>query len=330
MAQIFISYAHDDDDIDFIDALINRLEKAGFEPWIDTQRLDVGQVWREEIDNAIKNSVALIVVMTPKAKESEYVTYEWAFALGYGIKVLPILRRPTEKLHPRFEPLQYLNFTVSRPWDQFGQRLRKLKEENIESDNDQYETTENRESYYPSSNNEVFIQSQLAALNNAAATPAARINAANALGHMKSDSAVGNLLGILQSLHEPHNVREAAALALGQIGNLSAVPSLIASLDADSPDVQRGAIKALGEFTEIPEFSPPTLKLIDILVNTNSSSIATTTAKVLGRIRDSRAIPALRQMLNSKFPLLVRFEAKYALQAIGTTEAISAIEDDGF
>src|SRR5258708_184592 len=330
MAQIFISYAHDDDDIDFIDALINRLEKAGFEPWIDTQRLDVGQVWREEIDNAIKNSVALIVVMTPKAKESEYVTYEWAFALGYGIKVLPILRRPTEKLHPRFEPLQYLNFTVSRPWDQFGQRLRKLKEENIESDNDEYETTENRESYYPSSNNEVFIQSQLAALNNAAATPAARINAANALGHMKSDSAVGNLLGILQSLHEPHNVREAAALALGQIGNLSAVPSLIASLDADSPDVQRGAIKALGEFTEIPEFSPPTLKLIDILVNTNSSSIATTTAKVLGRIRDSRAIPALRQMLNSKFPLLVRFEAKYALQAIGTTEAISAIEDDGF
>ena len=56
--------------------------------------------------------------MTPAAKASEYVTYEWAFAWGAGIKVIPILLKETE-LHPRLETLQNLDFTNrnARPWD---------------------------------------------------------------------------------------------------------------------------------------------------------------------------------------------------------------------
>jgi hypothetical protein len=56
--------------------------------------------------------------MTPEAKASEYVTYEWAFAWGAGIKVIPVLLKRTE-LHPRLESLQYLDFTnrTARPWD---------------------------------------------------------------------------------------------------------------------------------------------------------------------------------------------------------------------
>ncbi len=56
--------------------------------------------------------------MSPEARSSEYVTYEWAFAYGIGLKIIPILYKDT-KLHPRLEALQYLDFTsrTSRPWD---------------------------------------------------------------------------------------------------------------------------------------------------------------------------------------------------------------------
>jgi len=113
---IFICYQHEDSD--FAEVLINRVENAGFNTWIDDNQLRAGEDWRAGIDQAIKDAFALIVIMSPKAKASEYVTYEWAFAWGAGVKVIPVLYKETP-LHPRLEALQYLNFTdrVVRPWE---------------------------------------------------------------------------------------------------------------------------------------------------------------------------------------------------------------------
>ncbi len=81
---VFIS--HDHDDADFAELLKMKLEKQGISSWIDSERLKIGQDWREEIDKGIENAIALIAVMTPDARKSEYVTYEWAFAWGKGKK----------------------------------------------------------------------------------------------------------------------------------------------------------------------------------------------------------------------------------------------------
>ena len=113
---IFISHSHDD--ADFAELLQYKLRDSGISCWIDSENLRIGQEWREAIDDGIKNSVATIAIMTPEARKSEYVTYEWAFAWGKDKKIFPILlkQRP---LHPRLESLQYLDFTNrnSRPWN---------------------------------------------------------------------------------------------------------------------------------------------------------------------------------------------------------------------
>src|SRR6266571_9375290 len=96
MQHVFISYKHEDQD--FAENLIGRLEKAGFTTWAD-YKISTGEEWRTAIDLAIKNAFALIVIMTPEAKVSEYVTYEWAFAWGVGVKVIPIMLKTTP-LHP--------------------------------------------------------------------------------------------------------------------------------------------------------------------------------------------------------------------------------------
>jgi len=102
---IFITYKHDDSE--FAENLIHRIDMAGFKTWVDSDKLNDGMDWRAEIEQAILNAIAIIVIMTPEAKTSEYVTYEWAFALGAKIKVIPILYKETV-LHPRLEALQYL------------------------------------------------------------------------------------------------------------------------------------------------------------------------------------------------------------------------------
>src|SRR6267378_4430509 len=120
---VFISYSHADGD--FADNLRTRLKGDGFDVWTDEDRLLAGEDWRNGIDQAIRSACTLIVVVTPSAKASEYVTYEWAFAWGVGVKVIPVLLEPTP-LHPRLEVLQYLDFSIrsARPWDKLLARLK--------------------------------------------------------------------------------------------------------------------------------------------------------------------------------------------------------------
>jgi hypothetical protein len=127
MAHVFISYAHADGD--FAQALIRQIEQAGFDSWIDSEHLRAGDDWTNAIDHAIWDSFALIVILSPEAVASEYVTYEWACAWGARIRVIPVLLRSTS-LHPRLEKVQCLDFTnrSSRPWDKLIQELRKVED----------------------------------------------------------------------------------------------------------------------------------------------------------------------------------------------------------
>ena len=120
MNHVFISHCQADSK--FARGCQRRLAEKGFETW-RSNSIKGGNDWRREIDSAIKEAFALIVVISPESKTSEYVTYEWAFAWGAGIKVIPLLLKETE-IHPRLESLQYLNFIVRRrPWDKLFELL---------------------------------------------------------------------------------------------------------------------------------------------------------------------------------------------------------------
>lgn len=126
MSQVFISYQRED--IAFAHDIRFRLQAAGITPWLD-ELIEVGQVWRQAIDDALRDSFALIVVITPESMLSEYVTYEWSFAVGRGLPVIPLLYKPTDNIHPRLEVLNFLDFTsADKPWDRLFERLRELQD----------------------------------------------------------------------------------------------------------------------------------------------------------------------------------------------------------
>jgi len=114
--RIFISHSHEDGD--FAELLKLKLKAEGLDAWVDLDRLAPGVNWQTEIDSAIRSSRFLIAVLSPDARKSEYVTYEWAYALGVDRPVIPVMIRQTQ-LHPRLGAIQYLDFTLrgGRPWD---------------------------------------------------------------------------------------------------------------------------------------------------------------------------------------------------------------------
>src|ERR1044071_345078 len=98
MAYFFIS--HSSRDRALAVTVSRGLERRGKKTWNNIADIAPGRSYREEIDGAIRRASAVVVIVTPNAARSEYVTYEWSYALGCGVPVVPVLMRSTKKLHP--------------------------------------------------------------------------------------------------------------------------------------------------------------------------------------------------------------------------------------
>jgi HEAT repeat protein len=115
MAHVFVSY--DRENRDFAEVVQAKLERAGHKTSMDLDLLSAGDDWQDKLDAAIRASDAVVVIMEPEARASDYVAYEWAFALGAGVRVIPLEFRTTP-FPPRLDGLHRLDFTgKNRPWD---------------------------------------------------------------------------------------------------------------------------------------------------------------------------------------------------------------------
>jgi CheY-like chemotaxis protein len=122
---VFVSYNSKNED--FAELVKLKLEKEDIQVWKDTSQIYAGTEWRNEIDKGLMNCDIIIVLLNQLAAESAYVTYEWAFGLGNGKTIIPILVEECT-VHPRISVLQYLDFKdVKRPWDKLIERIKKAK-----------------------------------------------------------------------------------------------------------------------------------------------------------------------------------------------------------
>ena len=87
---VFISY--DRDDQTYARKLADDLRTRHIEVWRDNL-MGSGDRWVEAIEEAIESSAAVVVVMTPEAKESEWVQREILLAQDLKKPIFPLLLR---------------------------------------------------------------------------------------------------------------------------------------------------------------------------------------------------------------------------------------------
>jgi HEAT repeat protein len=138
--------------------------------------------------------------------------------------------------------------------------------------------------------------------------------AALALGKRREKSAVADLINVLNDAAAWEFAGDAAS-ALGEIGDLSAVPALIAALDKRF--VCGRAIEALAKLRDQRAIEP----LINFFARNPDPSVAT----VLGNWGDRRAVdPLINAMDNPDSH--VRFYSARALGKLGDRRALPVLE----
>lgn len=125
MSNYFISYARSD--ISVAKELKGVLGRSGKDAFIDVQDIQLGGNWREGIEAVLQESWAVIVLLSPQSASSPFVTYEWSFALGAGVPVIPVLTKSTRSqlIHKRLDAIQRIDLRRKpRQWKQLVRRLR--------------------------------------------------------------------------------------------------------------------------------------------------------------------------------------------------------------
>jgi TIR domain/HEAT repeats len=306
MSHIFISCSN----ADKIRAkeLYDRLN-SNFGSWLFTEKLPGGTRWSLEIDEALSKASALLVLISTSSVVSQWVTYEWSFALGRNTPVIPLQIEDVErnKIHDKLKELQIIPFIdpSDNDWTKLLERVEELSlegkikrlislDEIIKSSKDYWERKmairELTEISDPTRVN-MFIPTVIQALKSDPEFMV-RLEAAETLGKLKAKVAVTALIEALRD--NQSSVRGPAAVALGQIGDKRAVAELIRSL-YDEEYVRERAAEALGELRDtraIPE-------LVKIL-NDRSASVRYYTVEALGKFGEDAksAVPELIQLLS--------------------------------
>lgn len=127
---VFISYSRNV--TDFARQLTQHLTQHGIRFWVDQHIDPTSQDWRDDIDSAIRESYVLILVLEENAAKSNYVTFEWAFAIGAEIPIFAIEKDfvDMELLHEKIRTLQREPFLESRErdWDKLCNKIKRQVE----------------------------------------------------------------------------------------------------------------------------------------------------------------------------------------------------------
>mgnify|MGYP006283227931 CR=1 FL=1 len=88
---IFLSYSRDDNSI--MHRVRSELEKNGLSVWTDEGLKPGTESWKDAIEESIIQAKGVVVILTPKAKESSWVERELDFASEHKVPIYPLLAK---------------------------------------------------------------------------------------------------------------------------------------------------------------------------------------------------------------------------------------------
>lgn len=313
MSHLFVSF--DSEDREFADILSTTIKReTDLDTWLYTEKLPAGERWRDSIDQAIEECLALVLIMTPAAADSMYVTYEWSFADGLGRPVVPVLLKSTN-LHPKLKDVyQYRDFTGTQPWDDLIDDIHAAMKRNVykihaprtassavrlaadalsnpasKERNDALQTLREMADIEGEAVRHVLIRTvEQLTINDT------RAQAAFMLAEIFKDP---HAIPVLSTLLNDQNSqkREAAARALGRIGSAAAVPDLCKAVQGNQAGLRWAAAQALGYIS-----GDDSIRCLLECLDKSDLQTRENATRSLGQLKDKQAIPGLLAVLNDQ------------------------------
>jgi hypothetical protein len=97
--KVFINYSHKDAAL--AAQLAGRLKDAGLEAWFDKWEILPGDNWAEKTSEGLKESDAMVVLLTPNALDSDAVQNNISYALGdesFNQRLVPVMVEDVERV----------------------------------------------------------------------------------------------------------------------------------------------------------------------------------------------------------------------------------------
>jgi hypothetical protein len=110
ISRLFVSYSRTD--AKFALKLATDLRSRGTDLWLDQLDIPTGAHWDSDVEEALRESAGILVILSPAAVASHNVMDEVAFALSEGKRIFPI-RYKACTLPFRLRRLQYVDFVTS-------------------------------------------------------------------------------------------------------------------------------------------------------------------------------------------------------------------------
>lgn len=110
--KIFISYARKDGAA-FAEEMVEALEVAGFDPFLDRNDIAAGEDWEKRLEAMIAAADTVVFVMTPGSAASERCGWEITTATALSKRIIPVvaLEVPEADAPPAIARLNYIFFT---------------------------------------------------------------------------------------------------------------------------------------------------------------------------------------------------------------------------
>ena len=107
---VFISYSRQDRE--FAERLSTELQAAGIRTWTDTQNIQPGANWQQEIENGLLQADALLYVASGQASSSNWIEYEVEEFLRRKGRVIPIVidNAGAESMPLSLQRIQWVDF----------------------------------------------------------------------------------------------------------------------------------------------------------------------------------------------------------------------------
>ena len=127
--KVFIS--HSPQDKLLARKIASGLEKHGLDVWDESREIVPGENWAEKISQALKESEAMIVLLTPDALQSDPVRWEIDYALSkkeFNRRLIPVLVGNADSLPEENIPwiLRHLNLINLLEYRQDEEKIERI------------------------------------------------------------------------------------------------------------------------------------------------------------------------------------------------------------